>query len=377
MKFQLLGYLLLAAVTFSCTSGKKAFEEGDYYTAVLQAVDRLRKNPDHKKSRETLKKAYPLAIKYYESQIRNLQLSEDRFVSGRMYDTYMKLNNLNDEINRSPGALRVIPNPKSYYQELSQYREMAAEERYQAGMEALELNTRESAKEAHYHFQQANSYVPNYKDVNDKMEEAMWMATLKVIVEQVPTPTLQYQISVNFFQEKIEEFLFHFDGNQFVRFFPSTTDIVKQPDHILVVAFEDFSVGNTNNFQHSQEISRDSVVVGTVTMDDGTKRDVLGTVKATYTEFKREVISNGIVTMRILDGFSEQVIVHEKFPGEFVWTSYWGNFKGDERALTSEQIAICNNEPAMPPPPQQLFVEFTKPIYQQITGHIRNYYRQY
>jgi len=52
---------------FGCSSGKKLLESGDYYQSVLQSVERLRKNPDHRKSSETLNSAYPLALKYHET----------------------------------------------------------------------------------------------------------------------------------------------------------------------------------------------------------------------------------------------------------------------------------------------------------------------
>lgn len=368
---------IVALVVCSCSSGKKMFERGDYYSAVLQSVDRLRKNPDHRKTREVLSKAYPLAIKYYEGVIRNVKASDARFKNGEIYDAYEVLNHMYDEIQRSPGAISVIPRPKSYYSELTLYREKAAEERYDAGTKALDFGSRESAKEAYYHFVEAKNYMPEYKDVDSKMEDAKWQATLKVLVDQTPVPTFQYQVSVQFFQEQLNEYLFHYNGNPFVRFFDINDEHIKNPDQILVVQFDDFVVGQTNNFQYTKEISRDSVVVGQVKLEDGESRDVYGTVKAKLNEFKREVISKGLVSMRILDAHSHQVIVHEKFPGQFVWATVWGNFNGDERALTKEQLAICANQPADPPPPQNLFIEFTKPIYSQITGKVRAYYQGY
>ncbi|MFZ2907448.1 MAG: hypothetical protein WAZ98_14685 [Cyclobacteriaceae bacterium] len=51
----LFGIIALSA----CTSGKKAYERGDYYEAVMQAVNRLRQNPDHDKSKEALKMPIP------------------------------------------------------------------------------------------------------------------------------------------------------------------------------------------------------------------------------------------------------------------------------------------------------------------------------
>jgi hypothetical protein len=42
--------------------GKQRLKQGDYYDAVLQAVNRLRQNSDHKKSREVLATSYQMAI---------------------------------------------------------------------------------------------------------------------------------------------------------------------------------------------------------------------------------------------------------------------------------------------------------------------------
>ena len=43
-----------------------------------------------------------------------------------------------------------------------------------------------------------------------------------------------------------------------------------------------------------------------------------------------------------------------------------GNYNGDKRALTKNQIEICNRRRINPIPPQQMFVEFTKPIHDQL-----------
>jgi hypothetical protein len=64
--------LVTAVLHFAgCSSGKKAYERGDYYEAVMKSVTRLRQNPDHSKSQETLKNAYPLAVEFFETQAKN------------------------------------------------------------------------------------------------------------------------------------------------------------------------------------------------------------------------------------------------------------------------------------------------------------------
>ena len=75
----LLVFVTLIVLFSACSSGKKAYERGDYYGAVMKAVNRLRQNPDHKKSMEILKEAYPLAVGYYESQAKNEIASNSNF----------------------------------------------------------------------------------------------------------------------------------------------------------------------------------------------------------------------------------------------------------------------------------------------------------
>jgi len=71
------------------------------------------------------------------------------------------------------------------------------------------------------------------------------------------------------------------------------------------------------------------------------------------------------------------VLTAEKFPGEFVWYCEWGSYNGDERALTSKQLKISKLKEIAPPQPQDLFIEFTRPIYNQLTNKINSFYRNY
>ncbi len=374
-----LPFILITVVFIlsGCTSGKKAFQKGNYYQSTIQAIERLRKNPDHKKSRMVLEKSYPLAVRYYQDDITNLRQSNDPFKNGKIVSDYKLLNQLYDQIERCPGALDVIPQPQKFYNEVQTYSRLAAEECYNAGMAQMKTGSREDAKSAYYNFQKANEYSPGYKNVAQMINEAHEAATLKVMVDQIPVPTVQYQISVNFFQDQVEQFLANYKSNEFIRFIPYNEKSDVKPDQIMVINFEDFSVGNTNNYQNTQQISKDSVVVGKVKLGDGSEQNVIGTVKATYTEYRREIISKGLVSMRILNAYNNQVLLSQKYPGEFDWKTYWASFNGDERALTQEQLQRTKSKPVDPPAPQDLFIQFCKPIYSQITSSIQSFYAQY
>ena len=372
-----IGFMIIVSIMLmdACSSGKKAYERGNYVEAVSKAVDRLRRNPDHRKSREVLKKAYPQAIKYYRTKVSNIKASNQPFKDGQVLDIFILLNRMYEDIQRAPGAIAVIPNAKNFFNEVKTYTPLAAEERYQAGSQALAANNRAAGIEAYEHFSKAQDISPGYKNVAAKLDEALDMATLRVMVRQPSPPTVNYQLSIDFFQDQVYEYLFHFSDNRFVKFIPEKDfDNIAPPDQILEIMFDDFVVGQTNNYRETKEYTKDSVVVATTKSREGNK-NVYGTVKADFTENRREVISKGLLSMRVIDAYNNQIIMHDKFPGEFVWVSRWASFNGDERALNKKQIEIARQEPVSPPPPQQLFIEFCKPIYSQLQNKVRSYYR--
>jgi hypothetical protein len=45
--------------------------------------------------------------------------------------------------------------------------------------------------------------------------------------------------------------------------------------------------------------------------------------------------------------------------------------------LSPSQVEAVNNKQLQPPPPQVLFTEFTKPIYNQLTAKIKTFYANY
>lgn len=379
-KLYLLILILFPIMFWSCSSGKKAYEKGNYSEAVLKSINRLRKNPSHKKSKETLRKSYPLAIGLLEDQANNKLAGESPSKYTDALRIYQDINYLADEIRRSPGALKVIPQPKYFSAKVEELKQLAAKESYERGLVALKRNTREDAKEAYFLFKNANEFVTGYKDVRNKLEEAKFEATLKVIVEQIPVPA-KYNLSGKYFQDRIESYLnSQFRGSEFVRFYtPQEADAQQLPyiDQYLRLQFDDFVIGETHTEKVIETITRDSVVVATVTLENRKKQDVYGTVSAKLTTYRREVISRGLFSMQIFDAQNNTVLRHRKFNPEFVWFSSWGSFNGDERALTKEQLAICQSAEMPPPPPQDLFISFTKPIYDQLIPELNAYYSRF
>jgi tetratricopeptide (TPR) repeat protein len=359
----------------ACSTGKKAYQQGNYAEAVLQSVQRLRENPDSKKSMETLDQAYPLAINTFKQEIEQLLAGQDPFRYAEITERYESMNRMADEIRHCPAALKVIRNPEYFAEQTAGARQKAAPEAYQAGINLLKQGTRQAAREAYYHFINADRYVPGYQDVKQKIEQAKFDATLKVVVEQVPVPG-RYKISSDFFYDQVYTLLARSSKQEFVEFYdPAEGAKLPYIDEILMMEFDDFVVGSTYDKDTEKEFtSQDSVKIGSATVN-GQKVDVYDRVKAKMFMHRREVLSTGVLVVQIVEARTGKPKATQKFPGTYTWFSEWASFNGDGRALTTQQLEMCKRKPVMPPPPQDLFLEFTKPIYEQLKGFLRNYYK--
>lgn len=370
---------LAAMIIASCSSGKKAYERGDYYGSVMKSVQRLRQNPDHSKSMESLRNAYPLAVETLETQAQNEIASNSNFKWKNAIQAYTQINGMYEAIRQCPGCLKVIRAPKNYYSEIGPLKEKAAEESYSAGIASLMKGNRTDARQAYFYFSDAQNFVPGYKDVIDYISKAKFEATLKVIVEQIPVPS-KYNLSGGFFQNKIEEFLHsNYPDKGFVKFYtPQEAKLSNLPnaDQIVKVQFDDFSVGNVRLTEKEETVTKDSVIVGEVKVD-GKTVPAYNTVKAKLMTYRKEVISSGILSMIVLDAKTNGILSHKKFDGQHKWESVWANYNGDERALSEKQLQICKLKETQPPSTQDLFYEFTKPIYDQLVPAIRNFYQNY
>lgn len=378
--------LLFPFLLLDCSSGKKAFEKGNYLEAVEQSVNRLRQNPDNRKAQNTLRSAYPNLISYYQDRINNLKRSGNALRWEEIMNMYADLNEVYDDIQRAPGARSIVVSPRNFISEYEAARLKAAEAYYAIGEDALKLaqqGDRESAKEAYLRFDQTVQLIATFRDARNLRDEALELATIYVEVLPIPMHSRSLSLSNEFFQNQIFDYLRNREISPFVQFYTEEEirAFAKRPDHRVEMIFDDFVVGQAFIRETIEQRVRDSVVIGQVeVVENGEKvqKDVYGTVKAEVHIFKKELESRGLLDFRIIDSRANSVIEQEKFPGTSVWVDHWGFYNGDERALTKEdERHLKNKREIMPPPPQDLFISFTEPIYDQATSFLRRFYRNF
>jgi hypothetical protein len=277
-----------------------------------------------------------------------------------------------------------LVSPQTYFQETENARENAAAERYVIGNDLMKSQngfiSKTSARSAYDNFEKITIFAPNYKDARNRLEDALNAGSFHVVVEQPKVNSRLYQYSNEYFQGKVDEFLrTNRRMNKFIRFYsPEEAKSIKlNPDQVVRLEIIDFVVGETNVQTDRQTVtSKDSVKTGEATIN-GKKVPVYGKVKAQLVKSHKAVRSRGILAMEIYDFQTNKVLSREEIPGEYTWINDWASFNGDERALTSADLNLTRAKEALPPPPQQLFIEFTKPIYDQVTSRIKRFYDKY
>ena len=401
MKKIFLLLLIFPIIFSSCSSGSKAFERGAYDQAILKSVNRIRKKSTNKKAIQTLKEAYPLALKWHNSNINNAKKTNNIFKWETIVSEYQKLNRLHDQIMQCPGCLNVVQ-PVNYNSELESAEKLAAEIRYNEGQKHLKLGEQGNKNEARLAYDdlfRCNQILPGYKDVQLKLEDARYFATTRVLVKDIPMHSANFKLTSDFFANKINEYVHGMANNRFVEFYtePETQQLsAVKIDQVLYMQFDDFVVGEATTIINTEQLVKKDVVVGQVEVkedqevknEDGITsikkvkvlKDVYGDVSAKLKTTTLDIESRGLLDFKIVDAYTNRVLTQEKFPGTFVWSTIWGSFNGDERALNDEQFAITQTEPVMPqyyPTPQELFIEFTVPIFDQISAKINSFYANY
>ncbi len=375
--------LAVALYLLSCSSGKNALEKGNYIDAISKAVNRLSNDPDNRKARQVISTGYPMAIEFYQEEIDNTLSSNDRMRWNRTLQIMEQVNYLSDQIRRVPAARQLVPNPKTYTSEITDVKNRAAEERYQEGLQLMQRQTRDDTKEAYFNFKEADRLVPAYKDVLDRMQQAKELATLKVIVEPLPAPSMRYELTADFFYTKVMEQLNNrFPAESFVNFYsPDEAENagMQYPDMVVHLAFFDFYVGKPNHYEETQTLKREVDVKTPVKVSkDSVRYEVRKVMKTGKIKIiTDEVASGGVLDLQIEEFQTRKLLVSEKIPGEYMWRNRYGIYVGDEDILTKEEIAIISNNAIMPPGPQDMFIAFTQPIFSRLNDNLNSFFRRY
>lgn len=351
-----------------CISGKGSYKRGDYYQAVIEAINRLRAKPTDKKSKEILKLSYPAAVSFLETQTQNMIASNDNNKWRVAVQNYTSINTLYEEIQRSPAAMKIIPNPVSKYKELNEVKQKAAEESYELALQAMMKNTREDAKRAYFLFRDVNNLSPQYKESIEMGNQAKFNATLKVVVN----PT-----TINPTNWDFEPMVFGYRANEFVRFYTPTEardENLQRIDQYVTLVVNQYTESLPNISKSVRDVL-DSVKTGEKKVGTATV-PVYSKVRAKVTTFTKTVRGRASVNFIVTDGSSKADILNQPVISEQTWSSEWAIYTGDVRALSQNLRQLTERrEPFLSN--NQLREQVRQDLGQRLSNAVAAFYRNY
>lgn len=367
-------YIILILSTlflFACSSGKKRLEQGDYDAAVYKAVNRLQQKPNHEKALKVLAEAYTLAVDEHMTRIAAIDKSTDPLRFGQMVSEYQQVDYLNIAIRRYPKYANLLE-LVDVTDEIALTKKRAAIAFENKGVELLQTNRKDLAREAYYAFVDANSYVSNQISAS-RLQNALDAGTVNVVLE--------FENDRRYFRDFNTDMVFNdvlsnFKNSRytFMRVI-DPGDSRFEPDEIVYVELDDAEISGINFSERRIPVTKDNVYMGEAKTDSGEVVKVYGTVNADFFEYRKTITSSAALMIERLDAISNSVQRRQVFPSTYSWTEVWADYRGDERALSDEQLKLaCKREP-IPPNPQWLFAQASSPLVAQSCNFLREEFR--
>lgn len=377
LKLYTVFFIALTSLMVSCRSAKKMYAKGNYDEAVELAAKKLQKKPDDATTLDILKNAYRFAVEDHESRIRNNDASNNDLRWEWTYKEYVELQRLYDAIRRVPSVYDIV-RPTDYSSYVISYKEEAGNARYQRGIELMNLNTRNSYKQAYYEFQKALALKPGDIQTKLRMEEAYAGAVTNVVVLPVVQSGYQYSsyTAMSNFDYSVLRYLNNNNGNFFVKYYtPAEADHLDiRTDQFVEMRFDRMDIDYYRDQKTTREVTKEVVVKETVIKPDSIVREY-ATVKAKITTVRRTLEADGGLQVTVRD-HNAQWLWNDTYRGEYDWSTEFSTYTGDSRALTEEDKKLTSRKETFPPRNDEIAEIIMNQIRSRTECGIRDYFNR-
>ena len=378
-KVYVLLFIAVSTWLVSCKSASKLYQKGNYDEAVQVAVKKLQKDPNDPKLKSVVQDAYRYAVTDHENRIRNYSSMDNEMKWEWMHNEYSALQNLHNTIFKAPSVYELV-RPKDYSSDINENAAKASDIHYNRGMQLMNNNDKQSAKNAYQEFKAAISFKPGDANIQRRIKEAYDAALTVVAIVPINNYGFQYatyNYQLQNFDKDIVRTLQYNTGNEFVKFYSTweTQRLNIVPDEIVELHFTQINIGSIKDNYSTKEVIRDVVVKETVYKADSVIKQY-AKVKANITTTQRTMSSQGNLSINIRDSkgkwlWSDNVV------GNSSWSTEFSSYNGDERALSDEDKLLLNKVQDTPPREEDIMKCIQESIYSDFVSRIRKYYSRY
>jgi hypothetical protein len=372
--------LLFAILLSACGSSKTYLERENIDKALLDAVKKLNKNGADVEASQALPILYSSILKSHQAKIKSYQTGNDLARWDKILAEYNYLEEAYNSIINSTPAFKLVT-PENFSTALLEAKQNAAEDYYNAAESYLEKNGRENAKKSYSFFKKSDKYIPGYRDVQAKMNEAYENAIVIVVINPVQDDRFffnsgwgnaGYDYSNEYFQRTLVRDLAYYNNsnnkNYPARFYSdweaSRENIL--PDWIVDLRLRNMNLPQPSNYTYRRERSA-QVQNGSDTLG----KPIYKTVYATLNITKMSFTANADMEVSIKDMATSKSISYRSFREDYRWQEERASYSGDNRALSSEDWQIINNNNFYTPRREDVLNELYKKIYPQVLNNIK------
>ena len=185
---------LILVLLIGCKSPEKLLQKGDYDGVIDKSIKAILKGKAKNEDKVLLDKAYKLANQRDQDRI-NLLIKENRPENWEeIFHRYSALDERQNRVQKvlpfSAGGKQINYPHIDYTSKIVEAKKNAAKYYYKAGMEQMDLNTKESYRQAYYNFLKVQDYRPSdYPDLNNLINDSRYYGISRVLLElesQIP-----------------------------------------------------------------------------------------------------------------------------------------------------------------------------------------------
>ncbi|MFZ4769618.1 MAG: hypothetical protein ACOYLO_05510, partial [Ferruginibacter sp.] len=370
---QLLQMMLLAALLNACGSNKNYLERSDEKKALFDAVKKLNKNGTDEQASIAVPILYSSILKTKQAKIKSFESGKDINRWDHIIGEYNDLQEAYNSIINSNAAFKLIT-PENFSTQLLEAKQYAAADYYEVADVYLTKNGRDNAKNAYNNFKKADKYIPGYKEVLSKMNQAYENAIVDVVINPVQDDRYffnsgwgnsGYDYSNEYFQRTLVRDLAYNNNssNTYAARFYSDWEARREnvePDWTIDLGLRNINLPQPSTYNNKKERSA-QVQNGTDTSGKPTYKTVYATLNITRMSFN----AHADMDVLIKDLETPKTISNTNFREDYRWQAEKATYTGDSRALSSADWEIINNNNFYQPRREDILNELYKKIYPQ------------
>lgn len=369
--------LLTILILASCKSSKDYLLRSDEDKTLYDVVKKLNKQNSDADATTALPIVYKQVQQRHLKKIATYNSYNEINKWDKLYDEYNILQHMYDAIENSPAARQLI-SPASYYNEITDIRESAAQDYYQLGESYLQTNSRENAKKAYSAFKKSVSWVKGFKDSKSKMDEAYNSSILNVLVNPVQDNSFFFNsgwgnMGYNYSNEYFQQNLIRDLGGIYAARYPARfytewearRDNI-EPDWVIDLTLRNMDIPRPSVYNYSRNVSK-QIQYG----KDTTGKPVYQTVYATLNIQKQSFNARAQMDLNIVEVINRRNIANNSYTDNYNWVEEKATFTGDRRALSDNDWVLINNN-FNNPTREDILNRLYRNIFPQVKNRISN-----